>query len=101
MKFAIFLKISLVSIVFFYLQTKIDALIISITRTAMNAKIPMFAICVETIIYFLLNDLHDCTFNGYLYTVYLVVNYIKKVQINKKVWNLEVFQRISGWQAWF
>ena len=50
----------------------------------MNAKIPVFAICVETIIYFLLHNLHDCNFNGYLYTVYLVVNYIKKVQINKK-----------------
>ena len=33
------------------------------TRTAMNAKISEFVICVETIIYLLLYNLHDCTFN--------------------------------------
>ena len=32
------------------------------TRTAMNAKISVFVICVETIIYLLLHNLHDCTF---------------------------------------
>ena len=32
------------------------------TRTAMNAKISLFVICVEVIIY-LLRNLHDCTFN--------------------------------------
>ena len=30
----------------------------------MNAKISVFVICVEAIIYLLLYDLHDCTFNG-------------------------------------
>ena len=33
------------------------------TRTAMNAKISVFFICVETIIYFFIYNLHDCTFN--------------------------------------
>ena len=28
----------------------------------MNAKISMFAICVEVNIYLLLHNLHDCTF---------------------------------------
>ena len=28
----------------------------------MNAKIPVFVICVETILYLLLYNLHDCTF---------------------------------------
>ena len=28
----------------------------------MNAKIPVFVICVEAIIYFLLYNLHDCNF---------------------------------------
>ena len=29
----------------------------------MNAKISMFVMCVEAIIYLLLYNLHDCTFN--------------------------------------
>ena len=32
------------------------------TRTAMNAKISVFVICVEAIIHLLLYNLHDCTF---------------------------------------
>ena len=32
------------------------------TRTAINAKFPVFDICVEAIIYVLLYNLHDCTF---------------------------------------
>ena len=32
------------------------------TRTAKNAKISVFVICVEAIIYLLLYNLHDCTF---------------------------------------
>ena len=31
--------------------------------TAINAKISVFVICVEAIIYLLLRNLHDCTFN--------------------------------------
>ena len=33
------------------------------TRIAMNAKTSVFVICVETIIYLLLYNLYDCTFN--------------------------------------
>ena len=33
------------------------------TRTAMNMKISVFFICVEAIIYLLLYNLYDCTFN--------------------------------------
>ena len=29
----------------------------------MNAKIPVFVICVKAIIYLLLHNLHDCNFN--------------------------------------
>ena len=32
-------------------------------KTAMNAKVLVFVICVEAIIYLLLYNLHDCTFN--------------------------------------
>ena len=34
------------------------------TRTAMNAKISAFVICVEAITYLLLYNLHDCTFKN-------------------------------------
>ena len=33
------------------------------TETAMIAKFSVFVICVEAIVYLLLHDLHDCTFN--------------------------------------
>ena len=36
------------------------------TRAAINAKISVFVICVETIIYLFLHNLHDCTFNKYI-----------------------------------
>ena len=32
----------------------------------MNAKISVFVICVEVIIYLLLYNLHDCTFNPFM-----------------------------------
>ena len=64
MKFAIFLKkvayFLTISIVFSVYKTlRLNNLK---TRTAMNAKISLFAICVEAIIYLLYN-LYDCTFN--------------------------------------
>ena len=34
------------------------------TRAAMNAKILVFDICVEAIMYLLLYNFHDCTFNS-------------------------------------
>ena len=33
------------------------------SRTAMNVKFSVFVICVKDIIYLLLHNLHDCTFN--------------------------------------
>ena len=36
------------------------------TRTAMNVKISVFVTCAEGIIYLLLNNLHDCTFNNFI-----------------------------------
>ena len=33
------------------------------TGAAMNAKVSVFVICVEAIIYLLVYNLHDCTFN--------------------------------------
>ena len=35
----------------------------------MNAKISVFVICVEAIIYLLLHNLRDCTFNDFLVNV--------------------------------
>ena len=35
------------------------------TRPAMNVKISVFVICVEAIIYLLLYNLHECTFNSW------------------------------------
>ena len=32
------------------------------TKSAMNAKISVFAICIESIIYLWLHNLHDCVF---------------------------------------
>ena len=68
MKFAIFLKCSL-SITFE--QFLLSFLVINKTlwlnnlktKTAMNAKILVFVISVEAIIYLLLYNLHDCIFN--------------------------------------
>ena len=36
------------------------------TKTAMNAKVSVLFLCVETIIYFLWYNLHDCNFKGAL-----------------------------------
>ena len=44
------------------------------TRIAVNAKISVFVICVEAIIYLLLYDLHDCTINCKIYDVTNLVN---------------------------
>ena len=36
------------------------------TKTAVNAKMSIFVICVEVIIYLLLHNLHDCIFKANL-----------------------------------
>ena len=43
----------------------------------MNAKISVFVICIEAIIYLLLRNLHDCTFNNAL-----ISQKIKAIKIN-------------------
>ena len=70
MKFAIFLKSSLLFNSFYCLflfinkNLRLDNLK---TAAAMNAKMSVFFVCVEVIIYLLLYNLHDCTFNSYTY----------------------------------
>ena len=63
MKSAIFLKSNLffnISIVFSVYKTlRLNNVK---TRSAINAKISVFVICVEAIIYLLLYNLYDCTF---------------------------------------
>ena len=46
----------------------------------MNAKIAMFVTCVEAIIYLLLCNLHDCTFNVALFAIqkYVQASYVKR-----------------------
>ena len=65
MKFAIFLKCSLLFFNSFYclfcLWTKLYNSIRT-TKTTINAKISVFVICVESIIYSFLYNLHECTF---------------------------------------
>ena len=39
----------------------------------MNAKISVFVICVEAIMYLLLYNLHDCAFNKAHYTISVFV----------------------------
>ena len=39
------------------------------TRIAMNAKILVSVICVEAIIYLSSSNLHDCTFNLYIFEI--------------------------------
>ena len=47
----------------------------------MNAKISVFVICVEAIIYLLLNNLHDFTFNSYTRTYFQSENYLPNLKI--------------------
>ena len=54
----------------------------------MNAKISMFVVCVEAIIYFLLYNLHDCTFKRspeHLEHTRIIYSMIKIVEILNKV----------------
>ena len=59
----------------------------------MNAKILVFVICIEAIIYLLLYNLHDCTFNMCVYFFFIQ----KKEQtkstsaIKKKFFSREIF----------
>ena len=46
----------------------------------MNAKISAFVICVKEIIYLLLNNLHDCTFNWWLAFFLFRCEFQKKIE---------------------
>ena len=43
----------------------------------MNVKISVLVICVKVIIYLLLHNLHDCTFNVFMEL--RKINYMKKI----------------------
>ena len=67
-KFAIFLKSSLLFNSFYCLFLFVNKTLgvnNFKTWTDMNAKISVFVICVEAIIYLLLYHLHDCTFKNF------------------------------------
>ena len=68
MKFAILKKVAYILTVLlsFLFINKTLRLINLKTRAAMNAKMSLFVICVEAIIYLLLYNLHDCTFNNHV-----------------------------------
>ena len=71
MKFAIFLKSILLFNSFYCLFcfTKKPLRLNNLkTRTAMNAKVLVFVVCVEAITYLLLYNLHDCTFKSWFKT---------------------------------
>ena len=50
----------------------------------MNAKISVFVICVEAITYFLLHNLHDCTFSSVPVIPFSFTKY------HKTIWNTAV-----------
>ena len=68
MKFAIFKKLAYflkVSIVFSFINKTLWLNNLK-TRRAINTTISVFVICVEVIMYWLLYNLHDCTFNVFM-----------------------------------
>ena len=42
----------------------------------MNAKISVFIVCVEVIIYLVIYNLHDCTFKFWIFRLEQVLNFI-------------------------
>ena len=55
------------------------------TRTAMNANISVFFICVEATIYLLLHDLHDWTFNvNWWYRCNSFLNFTIRIHFSRK-----------------
>ena len=68
MKIAIFLKCSLQQFLLSFLFINKTLLLNNLkARTAMNAKVSVFVICVEARIYLLLYNLHDFTLNNSLF----------------------------------
>ena len=56
----------------------------------MNAKIPIYVICVEAIIYLLLHNLHDYTFKDYEFKIQYVSLAISFIyyKLNVHFWNV-------------
>ena len=50
------------------------------TRAAMNAKISVFVICVEAIIYLLLYNLHNCTFKLFKANISFNISFTKSIK---------------------
>ena len=58
-------------------------------RTAMNEKISVFVICVETILYLLLYNLHDCNFKGAVTDMrYFARSKVSRSLVHKKHFSL-------------
>ena len=85
MKFAIFLKVSLLfqSLLPFLFINKTLRLDNLKTRTATNANVSVFVICVETMLYLLLYKLHDITFTivGFHFKNFFFTRKISKQKI--------------------
>ena len=69
---------------------------------AMNAKISVFIICAEAIIYLLLYNLHDCTFKDKSFTIHHQNIQSLANEIHKAIQNLLVgkFASISPSHIW-
>ena len=66
----------------------------------MNVKTSVFDICVEAIIYLLLHNLHDCTFNHHVlpdinFNGSCLIN--NNISISKKVINLVISYILNPW----
>ena len=68
------------------------------TRTAMNAKISVFVICVEAIIYLLLYNLHDCTFSSIMNAESSTTLYENYFLLNC-FWYLHKWFRLYEWDT--
>ena len=75
-----FLEVSIVLFLFINKALRLNNIK---TRTAMDAKISVFVICVKAIIYLLLYNLHDCTFkkdlHGRLFPFFCINNCFKYI----------------------
>ena len=67
----------------------------------MNAKISVFVICVEVIIYLLSHNLHDCTFNlTYhidMFNLYLRLGNLNLVYMDIICHNKQTFNKPLTW----
>ena len=62
-------------------------------RRATNAKISVFVICVEAIIYLLLHNLHDCTFKKITPLVSSGISVKRKF-----LWFIRILRKLHAWK---